>query len=552
MSSEDDEFLSSEILDRAFPFHFAVNERGHIIRSGPRLQEIGGDLLKSQSFFEMKALDSPLPIRNFKDLLSIDGEMQVVELPFLNGIRLRGQFIYENHTELMLFLGHPWITDLSELEGHGLMLHDFPANSGVAELLILLQARNNSVREMRDLTARVRDASNQLEIRNQDLESELKNRALLEEQLLQSQKMQAIGQLASGVAHDFNNVLLAISGHATLGQATSDADTAKRHFSAIQEASTQAADITARLLVYARQKQIKIVNINLEKVLNESIVMIGPLMSDDVKIEIELDPHANDVRSDPVALQQVIVNLIVNARDSMQTGGSIIVRTRHEDSDIATSMFGGSRPRGSWNIIEVEDHGIGMDEATLSRIFEPFFSTKEIGKGTGLGLSTVWGIIERSAGYIDVISKPGSGTTFSIHLPSTSNSEVHLSPTPTTPTSVSGRRMLLVEDDELVRRTITEVLSYASWSVVSAACGEDALHALESAVEPFDVLVTDLSMPGMSGRELGKAVRISHPTLKIIYVSGFDPEYDDPEAESITILAKPFTIDDLENAYNNL
>ena len=552
MNSAKPEFLASEILDRAFPFHFAVTTEGRITHAGPRLHQIAGTLLGTTSFFDLNALDSTLPMRDFNDLRSMDGEMQVVELPSLNGIRLRGQFIFQKHTETMLFLGHPWITDLSELEGHGLLLHDFPANSGVAELLILLQARNNSVEEMRGLAARVREASKQLEVRNLELEDELTNRARLEEQLLQSQKMQAIGQLASGVAHDFNNVLLAISGHATLGCAAEDITFARRHFHAIQEASTQAADITARLLVYARQKQIEIVNINLEKAIKESISMLGPLMSDEVHIELDLDPNATNVRSDSVALQQVIVNLIVNARDSMPKGGIISVRTRHEEAYSPQDMFGSSRPPGSWNVIEVADSGIGMDETTLSRIFEPFFSTKEAGKGTGLGLSTVWGIVERSSGYIDVVSKPEKGTTFSIHLPSIDEPLDQDVRTPTSTTHNSCRRMLLVEDDDLVRRTISEVLTYAGWSVVSASCGEQALQKLQSNDCTFDLLVTDLSMPGMSGRELGKAVRASHPELKIIYVSGFDPDFDDPRAESIKVLSKPFTMEELEHAYNAL
>ena len=173
MNSAKPEFLASEILDRAFPFHFAVTTEGRITNAGPRLHQIAGTLLATTSFFDLNALDSTLPMRDFNDLRSMDGEMQVVELPSLNGIRLRGQFIFQKHTETMLFLGHPWITDLSELEGHGLLLHDFPANSGVAELLILLQARNNSVEEMRGLAARVREASKQLEVRNLELEDEL-------------------------------------------------------------------------------------------------------------------------------------------------------------------------------------------------------------------------------------------------------------------------------------------------------------------------------------------------------------------------------------------
>ena len=546
MTIDPKELLAPGILDRAFPFHFGVDREGMVVVSGPRLAALAGDQLKDVSFFDLKALETPLPVRDFEELRTTDGEMQIVNLPMLGGIRLRGEFIHDEHSRLMRFLGHPWITDLSELAVQGLRLQDFPANAGVAELLVLLQARNNSVEDMRRLTSRLRDASSELEGRNKELERELKTRAELEDQLAQSQKMEAIGQLASGVAHDFNNVLLAISGHATLGANAGDLAAAARHFDAIQEASARAADITARLLVFARRRRLELTELDLTVVVRESVSLLEPLLGDRVKLAIELDPEAQGVRADPVALQQVIVNLVVNARDAMPSGGAITIRTRIERSDSPVPMFGADRPPGTWSVIEVEDHGVGIDEGVLPRIFEPFFTTKNLGEGTGLGLSTVWWIIDRCSGVIDVQTQPTSGTRISVHLPNCIVADRPYWKKDASKNTVStGQRMLLVEDDDLVRRALVEMLEIEGWFVMGVATATAALEALRRETVPFDVLVTDLSLPGMAGQELARQVKIEYPGLKIILVSGYDSIQQGLEA-NLNVLVKPFTIAELE------
>ena len=547
MTIDPKELLAPGILDRAFPFHFGVDREGMVVVSGPRLAALAGDQLKAVSFFDLKALETPLPVRDFEELRTTDGEMQIVNLPMLGGIRLRGEFIHDEHSRLMRFLGHPWITDLSELAVQGLRLQDFPANAGVAELLVLLQARNNSVEDMRRLTSRLRDASSELEGRNKELERELKTRAELEDQLAQSQKMEAIGQLASGVAHDFNNVLLAISGHATLGANAGDLAAAARHFDAIQEASARAADITARLLVFARRRRLELTELDLTVVVRESVSLLEPLLGDRVKLAIELDPEAQGVRADPVALQQVIVNLVVNARDAMPSGGAITIRTRIERSDSPVPMFGADRPPGTWSVIEVEDHGVGIDEGVLPRIFEPFFTTKNLGEGTGLGLSTVWWIIDRCSGVIDVQTQPGSGTTIAVHLPfSAAVDQADSKETTPRGEGSTGRRILLAEDDQFVQRALVEMLEIAGWFVVGVSNAAEAIDALRIEATPFDVLVTDLSMPGMGGRELARQVRAEYPRLKIVLISGSALSQDELDADSLQILAKPFTIEQLE------
>ncbi len=549
MTLEPDKLLAPTILDRAFPFHFGIAADGRVVVAGPRLSALAGDRLKDISFFDLNAIETPVPIRDFESLWKTDGEMQIVVLPMLDGIRLRGEFIQDEHSQLMRFLGHPWITDLSELAGQGLRLQDFPANAGVAELLVLLQAKNNSVEDMRRLADRLRDASFELEGRNRDLERELEMRAELEDQLLQSQKMEAIGQLAGGVAHDFNNVLLAISGHATLGASSKDLNAAIRHFDAIQEASARAADITARLLVFARRRRLEVGDLDLVKAVEESRSLLEPLLEDRVSLVVEFDPDAQGVRADSVALQQLILNLVVNARDAMPEGGTITIRTRLERSESSVPMFGADRRPGVWSVIEVEDHGVGIDESDLPRIFEPFFTTKDLGEGTGLGLSTVWWIVERCSGVIDVQTRKGKGTTVSVHLPSSAiPAPVGAIGEVPSATGMKDRRMLLVEDDDLVRPALTEMLKIAGWSVKSVSTASEALEALQNEPVPFDVLVTDLSLVGMTGRELARQAETRHPDLKTILISGSSPESLPEGSEQGEVLTKPFTIKELEAA----
>ncbi|MCP4497704.1 MAG: hypothetical protein GY825_13095, partial [Phycisphaeraceae bacterium] len=294
--------LPANLLDRAFPFHFALDEAGSIVAAGPRFAEIAGDYRSSESFFTLEAIDSPVPIHDYDALRRADGELQVVRLAMLGGILLRGEFMHDADSGIIRFLGHPWITDLSELADQGLGLADFPANAGVADLLVLLQARNNAVADMRRLNDRLKATSDALASRNEELERELEHRGRLEEQLLQSQKMEAIGQLASGVAHDFNNVLLAVSGHATLGLNADRVEDAIRHFESIIEAGDRAADITARLLVFARRRRLQSEDLDLADAVRDSISLLDPLLEDRCTLELELDTEPMGIRADPMAI----------------------------------------------------------------------------------------------------------------------------------------------------------------------------------------------------------------------------------------------------------
>lgn len=551
MTGDFDANLPPKLLDRAFPFHFAVDERGRIVHAGPRFREIAGELDGIGSFFALDAIDSPIPIRDIDSLRRSEGDLQVVRIPVLGGILLRGEFMSDVENGIVRFLGHPWITDLSQLADQGLGLGDFPVNAGVADLLVLLQARNNAVADMRRLNDRLKETSDELAGRNFELERELENRKRLQHQLLQSQKMEAIGQLASGVAHDFNNVLLAVSGHATLGANARRLDDAIRHFESIIEAGDRAADITARLLVFARRRRLEIVDIDLAEAVRESVLLLDPLLEERYELRIDMEPGYTVIRADSMAIQQVIVNLVVNARDAMAGGGVIVIRTRRHREGSVVTLSGGERPAGDWVVIEVEDEGIGIDDSVLPRIFEPFFTTKDLGEGTGLGLATAWWIVERSGGVVDVKTMPGHGTTIAIHLPVTTIRSSSTGKFAGDDGEIGGRgRMLFVEDDELVRRAMVGLLAADGWDVEAVESGDRAISLLEGADWSYDVVVTDLAIPGVDGREIARRVHERRPEMPVVLMSGCDPQHD-LEGRIATLL-KPFTIAELNTAIHGI
>lgn len=531
----------SSLLDRAFPFHFALDEEGRFVEAGPRLRELGGDAIVSARFFELNAIDGPRPIRSFRSLLACDGEVNVVDLPFLGGVRLRGEFVADPEDPArVIFLGHPWLTDLGGLAAFNLDLNDFPPHSGLSDMLVNLQARESVNQDLKRLTEQLRD-------RTKALEAELENRAALEERLQQSQKMEALGRLAGGVAHDFNNALTAISGHASLGDMATDLEGAKRHLSAIADASRRAADITGRLLGFARRKRIELEDCPVRAILADAEAMLEPLLGTDVNLRVVCHDDIGLVRTDPGSLQQALINLVNNARDASPPGSPIEIRAKRVRDEESREMLGSIRPPGDWVVLEVVDRGSGMSPEVRDRIFEPFFTTKDLGEGTGLGLSTVWWIVERSGGAVEVDSEPGVGTTFRLHLPAASPPVT--SGVRTAPSSVSGgrRRILFVEDDETSREATSALLRSSGWQVEEAGSGREAMEIVDRSLHPFDVLLTDLVMEGMSGQELAKVMQTRQPWIRVIMVTAYDPAGAGDLGDA-TVIAKPFDIEALHRA----
>lgn len=526
-------------LDRAFPFHFAVDAEGRFVESGPRIADFAGETLPEFRFFDLDAIDGPQRIVDFDALRRTDGQVNVVDLPFLRGVRLRGEFMVEGAVpDRVRFLGHPWLTSLDELSNLGLRLDDFPPHSGISDMLVNLQMREAVNKDLQRLTARLKE-------RSEALEQELEVRAELEERLQQSQKMEALGRLAGGVAHDFNNVLTAISGHASLGMAAEAIEGARRHLESIKSASDRATDITGRLLAFARRKRVEIKACLVDRVLEDVEAMLSPMVEGSSRIEVERDPVAVEVLTDPGGLQQAIVNLVMNAVDASPDGSVVRLRATRERADEPRAMHGGERPAGDWIVFEVVDTGAGMTEEVQARIFEPFFTTKSLGEGTGLGLSTVWWLIERSGGAIEIHSEVGVGTTFRVHLPSVVRS-ADGSLVEGGGGEASGRSLLLVEDHAPTRLVTAELLGSKGWNVTQAESAEAALELVNRRLEPYDVLVADIALEEMDGRELARIMRSRQPWLKVVLITAYAQDGD--LEDDVPLLRKPFDIDQLVQA----
>ena len=318
--------------------------------------------------------------------------------------------------------------------------------------------------------------------------------------------MEAVGRLAGGVAHDFNNLLTVIKGYSELAEeGLPENSLQKAHIDEIARAATQAADLTAKLLAFSRKQVLMPRVINPNALLRAAEKMIARLIGEDIELRTLLAPEAGNIKADPGQVEQVLMNLAVNARDAMPGGGKLTIETSNRTIDNEYALGHPGVRAGEYVQITVSDTGHGMGKEVLSHLFEPFFTTKEPGKGTGLGLSTVYGIVKQSAGHITCYSEPGKGTTFTIYFPRT----IETSDGPTAP--VGGIAMfrgsetiLLVEDEEMVRRYTQTVLENNGYTVITASGGSESLAAIELQKCGVDLLVTDVVMPGMSGKELAR------------------------------------------------
>ena len=369
---------------------------------------------------------------------------------------------------------------------------------------------------------------------------------LLEEQLLQSQKMEAVGRLAGGVAHDFNNLLTMIIGYGELLVSTlSDRPELKHYAEEALHAADRAAALTQLLLALSRRQVIQPKVIDLNVLVTRMETLLRRVVGEHISLFTTLEAGLGCVRADPVQIEQVILNLAVNARDAMPRGGHLTLETVNVLLPRDDGVAGRALPPGAFIMLSVRDTGVGMDSETVSRAFEPFFTTKGIGEGTGLGLSTVYGIVKQSNGEIYVESKPGRGATFRVYLPRTAASGEPVT-TVRTVNSVSqgSETILLAEDETGVRTLVTETLRRHGYHVLAAHDPEEALRVARTHAHPIDLLVTDVVMPRMNGKQLAEQVAALRPSIRVLYISGY---HDDMiplsgRADSqVCFLKKPFT-----------
>lgn len=407
----------------------------------------------------------------------------------------------------------------AELKSHGAQMEE--------EIYLRAQEIQDANRGLRDakqeLEERVRERTEELACANQALRSEIEQSRRLEEQIRRAQKMEAFGQLAGGIAHDFNNLLTAINGFSELLLAevippTGQAD----YLREIRNAGERAAALTRQLLAFSRKQVLQPVALDLNVLLDDLSRMLHRLIGADVELRTVFDPTLGPVRVDPGQIEQVILNLVVNARDAMPAGGQLTIATRNVDGPRPPQPHLGNGGSEGYVQLEVRDDGVGMDAATRAKIFEPFFTTKPPGEGTGLGLAVVHGIVRQSGGTIDVESEPGRGTTFRIGLPRVAET-----------TALAGARfvrepmptgtetILLVDDESLVRETARIALEAVGYVVLIAADGEAAWRCFEEHPGVIDLLISDVVMPRMSGRQLVERIRERHRGTRILYMSGY-------------------------------
>lgn len=390
--------------------------------------------------------------------------------------------------------------------------------------------------------------------------SDITLRKQLEEQLHHSQKMEAIGQLAGGIAHDFNNLLTVIEGYTDLlHNVMPQEGKGLTYVTQIEKATDRAVSLTRQLLTFSRRQLLQPKVLDINQTIKDLSVMLQRLIGEHIELITELDQQIGHIKADPHQIEQVIMNLIVNARDAMPDGGKLIIETKQIYLDSSYSRLHPDVKAGDYVQLAISDTGIGMSPEIRERIFEPFFTTKEKGKGTGLGLATVYGIVRQSNGYIYVYSELGKGTTFKIYFPSVQRMK---------PTIISeklgghnkgrGQKILVVEDEYLVRELIIDTLKNLGYHVYEACNGEQALKLYNEHKNEIDLVLTDLIMPGMNGKQLFEHISREAPNIQVLYMSGYDDNAVSKHGllnSEIKYLQKPFSprmlADKLQEIFEN-
>ncbi|PYX33595.1 MAG: hypothetical protein DMG80_05360, partial [Acidobacteria bacterium] len=378
---------------------------------------------------------------------------------------------------------------------------------------------------------------------------DITDRRQLEEQFRQAQKMEAVGRLAGGVAHDFNNLLMVINGYTeVLLEELTSSSAMHQKVQSIQQAADRAATLTRQLLAFSRKQLLELKVVDVNSVISDMERLLRPLIGENIGLVTRLSPDAGRTRADAGQLEQVIMNLVVNAKDAMPEGGKITIQSSEVTVRPNFREHRFIQP-GRYVVLSVSDTGHGMDNETQSRIFEPFFTTKEKGKGTGLGLSTVYGIVKQSGGYVFPQSEPGTGTTFYIYLPRVDESPEEMTPAKSQENEKGGcETVLLVEDEESVRELVRETLVSRGYKVLEAENGENGLRVAEAHGVGIDILITDVVMPGMGGRELAKKLLQIRPSLGVLFLSGYTEDtilHQGALGPGTAFLQKPFTLQNL-------
>jgi signal transduction histidine kinase len=411
-----------------------------------------------------------------------------------------------------------------------------------------------AVTELQDahaaLESRVADRTRELTVANETLRQASLEQQRLEAQLRQAHKMEAIGRLAGGIAHDFNNLLIVIFGQVEVLLNTMTDHSTRASIGEIQQAAESAALLTRQLLAFSRQQTLTPTTLDINDLVRNTNVLLRRLIGEDIDLVAHLEFNVGTVRADVGQLQQVLLNLGVNARDAMPHGGRLTITTSSQAFEHGVATMGADVKPGAYVVLTVTDTGVGMDADVKARVFEPFFTTKSLNQGTGLGLATAYGIVKQSGGSIDVVSELGQGTTVRVLLPRVRAPHARVAPSSRPATPSGAGSILVVEDQDAVRRVICGRLERAGYAVLEAENGRAALHVAAEAPH-IDLLVTDIVMPHMNGRALAVQLAKLRPTLKVMYMTGYIDDADitrDIRDGAHVLLQKPFTAETLLQA----
>ena len=474
-------------------------------------------------------------------------------------------FVSPQIQSILGFSPEEWIADSSNWVNH---LHPEDREQVFAEEARFAEAGGTFQAEYRMLARDgeviwLRDDANYLETGDrhkplmQGVMHDITERKHLEDQFRQSQKMEAVGKLAGGVAHDFNNLLMIIQGHSEqLLARLPQTDRGYEHALGIKQAASRSASLTRQLLAFSRKQVLQPSVLDMNQVVTDLGKMLERVIGEDIAVELQTSPALWAAKVDQSQMEQVLLNLVLNARDAMPNGGKLTIATRNEEVDAIQAQKNASQP-GKYVVLEVSDTGVGMDAETQTHVFEPFFSTKELGKGTGLGLASVYGIVQQSGGWISFRSRIGHGTTFSIHLPQAaeapSRAKAEIAPRSC---AKGSETILVVEDEGEIRDLVTQYLERNGYTVLQATNGQEAQNVAQSYKGQIHLLVTDVVMPRMSGYELAQVFKKLRPTTKVLFTSGY-PEHSGanemlPDPQSYVIVQKPFSLSGLAGKIQEL
>lgn len=379
--------------------------------------------------------------------------------------------------------------------------------------------------------------------------SDVSGKVKLDEQVIQGQRLEAVGQFAGGVAHDFNNLLMSIQGYTDMVRSRLPlGDPNRADLDQVLMSAERASALTRKLLAFTRQQVLTPVDVDPAQVITDLLPILRPLLGEEIDVVLRVEPSHSRVRVDPAQLEQVVVNLAINARDAMPMGGTLTIAI-HDMEPVDPERPDPDLSAPNLVRISVADTGTGMDEATKGRIFDPFFTTKEPGRGTGLGLSTAFGIVAQSGGQISVESKVGQGSTFHVDLPRVG--PLGLPPLSAAAADASPSVILLVDDEPAVREVVRRHLERFGYKVLAASGGEEALRMSEDSPDAIGVIVTDIIMPGTHGPELAAQIRAKRPNIGVVFMSGYAEEAVSERGEIAIqgeFLAKPFTVEALVGA----